>query len=283
ELAQRLHVSSLTGDPRERFDTDIADLRVGERFDADWFYAPFLLQATLLDHLPDDALVVVDEPADVAAVQRERDDQAKDARRDLEARGELPTGLPEPHMAWPELQALIEAREHRLQLSRWATGDAEAPDADAALRLPFGPTAAYGGRLRALADELTQMLRRRQQVVIVSTQSARLNELLEEHDVFAHVTEAMATPQIGRGGLTMIHGSLPHGWTVGEEGAGLTLLTDAEVFGFSKQRRAPPRKGASREAFLSELTAGEFVVHIEHGIAKFAGLVRKGIGGDEHE
>src|SRR5204862_2127654 len=127
------------------------------------------------------------------------------------------------------------------------------------------------------------MLRRGQQVVVVSTQSKRLAELLEEHDIFARIAETMAEPTLGRGSLTLLYGALPHGWTVGEEGAGLTLLTDAEVFGFSKQRRAPPRKGASREAFLSELTAGEFVVHIEHGIAKFAGLVRKGIGGDEHE
>ena len=63
----------------------------------------------------------------------------------------------------------------------------------------------------------------------------------------------MTAPELGRGALTMIHGSLPHGWTLGEEGNGLTLLPDAEVFGFSKQRRAPPRKGASRDAFLSEL------------------------------
>ncbi len=283
ELGEHLQASSLKGDAKDRALDEIASLTAGERFDADWFYAPFLLHATLLDHVSDDALVVIDEPADVSAVQRERDQQAEDARRDLEHRGELPRGMPAPHVEWAQLQAAVEARSHRLQLSRWATGDSEAPDADAAIRLPFGPVSAYGGRLRTLAEELTQTLRRGQQVVIVSTQSSRLNELLEEHDVFANVTEAMSTPDLGRGALTMIHGSLPHGWTVGKEGSGLTLLTDAEVFGFSKQRRAPPRKGASRDAFLSELTPGEFVVHIEHGIAKFAGLVRKGIDGDERE
>jgi transcription-repair coupling factor (superfamily II helicase) len=55
------------------------------------------------------------------------------------------------------------------------------------------------------------------------------------------------------------------------------------VFGFSKQRRAPPRRGASREAFLAELSAGEHVVHIEHGIARFAGLVRRPSDGQERE
>jgi transcription-repair coupling factor (superfamily II helicase) len=192
--------------------------------------------------------------------------------------------MPEPHLPWPELDAALEARPQRLSLSRWATGEAESGEERAAVRLPFGPAAAYGGRLRALADELTGMLRRGQQVVIVSTQSRRLTELLEEHDVFALETSAIASPpSLGRGALTMINGSLPHGWTVGEEGRGLTLLTDAEVFGFSKQRRTPPRKGAGRASFLADLTPGEYVVHIEHGIARFAGLVRRGIDGEEKE
>jgi transcription-repair coupling factor (superfamily II helicase) len=282
-LAGHVHVESLRGDARERFQRDVELLREGAPFDGDAFYTPFLAHATLLDHLLEDALVVVDEPADVAAVEQERDEQAHEARRELELRGELPHGMPHPHASWDELQRTLDARTQRLMLSRWAVGDDAAPDAGAALRLPFGPVAAYGGRLRALADELTQTLRRGQHVVIVSTQSQRLSELLEEHDLFARLADTIAPPRLGRGALTLIHGSLPHGWSVGEEGAGLTLLTDAEVFGFSKQRRAPPRKGASREAFLADLVPGEFVVHIEHGIARFVGLVRKGIDDQERE
>ena len=288
-LADQMQVKALRGDASERFDADVARLRDGDQFDGDDLYTPFLAAGTLLEYVTEGALVVIDEPADVAAVQQEHDEQSREARRELELRGELPHGMPEPHVAWPQLRAAIEALPQRLSLSRWATGEHEAPrlgeqaDADAAVRLPFGPAAAYGGRLRVLAEELTETLRRGQQVVVVSTQSKRLAQLLEEHDVFGRIADTAHAPDLGRGALTIIHGSLPHGWSVGEDNAGLTLLTDAEVFGFSKQRRAPPRKGASREAFLADLVAGEYVVHIEHGIARFAGLVRKDVGGNEHE
>jgi transcription-repair coupling factor (superfamily II helicase) len=282
-LGAAMQLGGLRGEQRQRFDRDAEALRAGEAFDGFDAYTPFLATATVLDHLPDDALLVVDEPADVAAVQQEHDEAAETARRDLEHRGELPRGMPHPHVAWPELQAAIDARQQRLSLSRWAAGDAEAPDAGAAVRLPFGPAAAYGGRLRALADELTHTLRGGQQVVIVSTQSRRLSEVLEENDLSARIADTMTTPQMGRGALTIVHGSLPHGWTVGDERHGLTLLTDAEVFGFSKQRRAPPRRGAARDSFLADLAPGEFVVHVEHGIARFAGLARKGVDGEERE
>jgi transcription-repair coupling factor (superfamily II helicase) len=283
-LGSLMQPGNTHGDVRARVERDIAELRAGEAFDGDGRYTAFLTAGTLLQFLPPEALVVVDEPADVTAVQRERDDTARENRRELELRGEIPLGMPEPHIAWPELQAALDATPRRLNLSRWATGESESPDADAAVRLPFGPAAAYGGRLRVLAEELTKTLRGGQQVIIVSTQSKRLSELLEEHDVFALVTDALATGiEPGRGGLTILHGSLPHGWSVGDEGGGLTLLTDAEVFGFSKQRRAPPRRGTSHSAFLADLVPDEFVVHIEHGIAKFAGLVRKDVGGTERE
>ena len=77
---------------------------------------------------------------------------------------------------------------------------------------------------------------------------------------------------------------MPQGWSVVGDGARLTLLTDTEVFGFAKQRRAPPRRaGLARETFLAELAVNDLVVHVEHGIARFAGLVRKRINGHEQE
>jgi len=283
-LAGRLQVSAMPrGAARDRWERDVAALREGRSFAGDDTFAPFLAAGGLLDHAAG-ALVVLDEPADISAVQRERDEQADEARRDLELRGELPHGMPPPYIGRPELDAALQSHMPRLHLSRWAVGDGDgtAEAGSGAVRLRFGPAASYGGRLKVLAEELTQALRRGQQVVVVSTQSRRLAQLLEEHDVFARETDAPPTPELGRGALTVVHGALPHGWTVGEEGRGLTLLTDAEVFGFSKQRRPPPRRGP-RSAFLADLVPGEYVVHIEHGIARFAGLVRRESDGVERE
>ncbi len=284
ELAAQLQFGNVRGDARDRFFSDKQFLEQGAAFVGDDYYAPFLATGTLLDHVTSHqhALVVIDEPADIASVQQERDEQSAASRSELEVRGELPRGMPDPHVLWPELSARIDTMP-RLNLSRWAIGDADAPDAGAAIRLPFAPVAAYGGRLRVLGEELTKTLRDGQQIVVVSTQSKRLVQLLEEHDVFAREAVEMQPLQLGHGAITVIHGSLPHGWSVGGEQGGLTLLTDAEVFGFTKQRRPPPRRGSARDAFLADLNEGEYVVHIEHGIAKFAGLVRKGVDGNERE
>ena len=157
------------------------------------FYAPFLLPSTLLDHLPADTLLVLDEPADIAAVQMERDEQARrGAPRSRAAARAAARHARAARRAGRSFRRRSTPTPQRLSLSRWATGEVERREAGAAVRLPFGPAAAYGGRLRvsgggADADAARAVSRSS----IVSTQSRRLSELLEEHDVFGNVTDAL--------------------------------------------------------------------------------------------
>ncbi|MEX0785681.1 MAG: transcription-repair coupling factor, partial [Dehalococcoidia bacterium] len=157
-----------------------------------------------------------------------------------------------------------------------------APASGASIRLPFAPPDAYGGRLRSLAADLAESTARGRALVVVSQQPERLAEVLEEDGIAASLTEEPQRPQPGA--IALVRGSLAHGWRLTTSQPPLTLLTDAEVFGFVKQRRRLPRTtSASRDAFLADLTPGDHVVHVEHGIARFAGLVQRRIDGVDHE
>jgi transcription-repair coupling factor (superfamily II helicase) len=267
-----LDLSHCAKEARQRFEEELSLLRDGTGFPADYFYVPFLAPATLLDHLPPDAVVVIDEESEVAAALEEAEREAESVREELAERGEIPRGLPLPQQPWREIRASLYGRPALLRLSRWASGE----EADA-LRLPFSPPTAYGGQLRRLVGETVSHLREGRTVAVVSQQAQRLAELFEEQGVATRVT-AEPPPTAA---LALVQGSLPAGWRFADDGADLTLVTDAEVFGFAKQRRRAPRKGISREAFLADLSPGDYVVHIDHGIARFAGLVRMAV--DEHE
>ena len=53
------------------------------------------------------------------------------------------------------------------------------------------------------------------------------------------------------------------------------LLGDSEIFGRTKQRRSARRQTARREAFFDEISPGDYVVHVEHGIARFTGTGKR--------
>ena len=63
----------------------------------------------------------------------------------------------------------------------------------------------------------------------------------------------------------------------------LTIITDAELFGFVKQPRPSKRRLIPRQLFLPQLASGDYVVHVDHGIAKFNGLTRISSDGIERE
>jgi len=278
ELRKRLDFARCVVEVSDRFQEELSALAAAASFSGDAFYVPFLAQGTLLDFLPaPEAVVVCDEPSDLAAALDELEAQAQEVRAELEEKGELPAGLPLPHLTWRELTPHLENHRQRIDLSRWASGEG-----DGSLRPPFLPAPAYGGRLRTVITEALAGLRQGKSFVIVSQQASRLSDLLGEQDVVATPSSEVVSP-VEPGGLAIIQGSLPGGWRLAADSYDLTLLTDTEIFGFTKQRRALPRRGIDRQAFLAELAAGDHVVHVEHGIARFVGLVRLTFDGHERE
>ncbi len=278
ELLARLDLAACAMEVGRRFQDELSLLAAGEASPDDAFYLPFLTRSTLLEYLPEGALLILDEPADIASAQEEHDRQVTEVRDEMTAQGELPPGMPLPHLPWPQMRDALTGRSPRLELSRWAGDDEGA----GALRLPFDPAASYGGRLPDLARDLAAASRRGETAVVVSQQAARLAEVLGERDIFATPSTAVDGP-LPPGALAIVQGSLPQGWRLRRRDGALILLTDAEIFGFVKQRRPTRVPTVRREAFLSELAVGDLVVHVEHGIGRFAGLTRLTPEGHERE
>ncbi|MBI2886095.1 MAG: transcription-repair coupling factor [Chloroflexi bacterium] len=249
---------------------DIQRLLEGGQVAAAWHYTPLFNRSSLAEYLPPGALAVVDEPQEALGAVQELREEAAELRAELEATRDLPVDFPEALLDWGVGEERLAARGRRLDLHRWGGEGAE--------EVEFAPVPGYAGRLRELLTHLRRMAATGERVVLVSHQSQRLSELLEQQDVLARPVDLM--PDMPPpGGITLVQGVLSGGWRIppasdGGAGAGMTLLTDAEVFGFVKEsRRSLPRRSQRRENPLAGLAPGDYVVHVEHGIGRFAGAV----------
>ncbi|MDP2946373.1 MAG: CarD family transcriptional regulator, partial [bacterium] len=285
-LLNQMKVDDCPAEARERITEELARLLEGHDLPRREYYAPLFGQGSLLDYLPETALLIVDEPADIQATTDEIDAHARELRQALVERGELPPGFPVPYFQWTELEPRLEQVEQRLALSQWWPGDA-APQ-DSHVRLLFTSPPSYGGRLPAFLSEAKAMLApaserglaQGHRLVVASHQARRLAELLAEEDLFAvPTTEPPAT--LAAGSLTLLQGSLAQGWAMPEHR--VVLFTDTEVFGFTKQPRLEKRRPVRNRVFISELEVGDYVVHVEHGVARFAGMARMARDGGERE
>ena len=249
------------------------------------FYLPYFYtnSATLLDYLPPEALLVVDDPQELADVWAGLEEEAVNLRAAAEESETLPLDYPLPYVTWDEWAERLTDRPV-LTLGHGDEG------ALSRLANCFIPGPHFGGQLKPVLQHIHTALSLSPpggeggQVVVVSQQARRLAELWgAEHDYLPPVDELRQPPQIP---LTFVQGPLSEGWIFRLSPSSSThLLTDSEIFGW---RRPEPRRPVRRykvapESYFSDLTPGDFVVHIEYGIGTFRGLVTRAMEGVERE
>ena len=271
KLLDVLDLSGLNHEVREQFQREITGL-LGEELTRSRFYAPLFNRSSLLEYLPRDALLVLDEAANMERTMIDLDAEAGEMCADKVARGELPRNFPRPYFTWEELAPMLGVRRC-LHLAGW-----DAVENERWHQLDFAPAPNYTGRLPLFLEKVKDMLGRGWRLILVSHQADRLSELLEEEDIIAP-----PLPEIGQvpppGSLTLVQGLLAEGWVMGNT----CLLTDAELFGFVKQRRLLKKRPVSRQRLLVDITPGDYVVHVEHGIARLAGVTTMDADSGEKE
>jgi len=228
---------------------------------------------TIVDYLTEQALLITDDLDDLKVEVNKLHSEAEE----LKVNSEL--AKPEndlPVISWSELEKKINRVNKHLMLFRWNT---DYPDEGGLQSLPLAPVPSYGGRLNAFSEELKVMLQENRRIVVVSQQTNRLAELLQEQDIIASsVSKIDRVPPMKS--ITLVHGSLAEGWAMKDV---MTMFTDNEIFGFVKKRRLAGKRPVRYHLFVPGLTPGDFVVHIEHGIARFAGLTKLVTEGVERE
>ncbi len=278
---------------REEIRGEVEHLAAGESFHGIEWYLPYVYDppASLIDHLPHDALLVVDDPLDLFATLNELENQATSLCLELQHTGELPRDFAGSHFSTEALRAALIARAPLLL----GYGDLHSHTAsgNTPLARAFAPGPRYGGKTKQIAADIKKLQTGGHSVVLVTRQAARLQELLTEHEMPARVQPELSQPPPA--GTTLLQGVLREGFVLrGMEGApasanggaALHLLTDAELFGWSRpaaRSRPQPHSRVAPELFFADVKPGDFVVHIEHGIGQFDGLVRVKVGGVDRE
>jgi transcription-repair coupling factor (superfamily II helicase) len=229
------------------------------------------LEDSILSFLPQACLLVLDEPQNIQQAMDELDTQASELRAEKLERGELPINFPRPYFTWKELEPKMRQKPC-LILTAWGLGEQT-------YRLKFTTAPNYAGQLPTFVNKVKQLLKQKQRLIIVSHQASRLSELLGQEDIIASpTTEIEQIPPPGS--LTLVQGLLAEGWVMNNE---THLFTDTEVFGFIKQRRLIKRRPVPHHKFVIEFAPGDYVVHVEHGIAKFAGVTKMSTEDSEKE
>ncbi len=261
---------------------------------------------TVLDYLPESALVVVDDPEAGHERVLRYETELREAHEHAAGEDRLvcaPDELYEPSgRAWEAVRArrpllldplsVVDSTASELPLDLEASDHSE-------LRRAIEDRRGSGRALEPLAERLRtwQALGRRVRITCPSLSAAeRLADILLDYDhalglhrAAGHGDSSPAAERAtggwswpGPGQVDLAVASLSRGFELPAEG--VVLVTEQDVFGTRIARRPvrAVRRGQSIDR-LATLEPGDFLVHADHGIAQYGGLVQLSLGGVRQE
>jgi transcription-repair coupling factor (superfamily II helicase) len=267
--------------------------------------------ASLLDYLPENTLVVVDEPQGCEAHSDRWFENADQQWKNCDRESVVADGgtekllishlkVPKIHRTFAESMADV-AGFDRLELSELAEdsttkkfqSSGEGDQLPSAINLASRPVPVMPHQFAKLSQMLREERDRGFTIFLVSAQPSRSVSLLSEHDCPAQfVVNPRDYLAIDKLQLQHVPVALKYSGLAELEGFILptfriVLITDREFYGqhslatFSYVRKR--RRAASKQVDPNKLSPGDYVVHRQHGVGKFIKLERLTIDRETRE
>ncbi|TMF44261.1 MAG: transcription-repair coupling factor [Chloroflexi bacterium] len=266
-VKEGVSLETLRADVRADWDEELERLAAGGAFPGVEFYSAYLdpTLPSLIEHLPEGLAVLDFEPGRQLADARVLVEETEMLAAAESGGAELPRGFALPVVRAERLQAI--PGHARLEITA-------SEGADGAIDLGWVEAEPLLGRPQATA-QLTA-LAASSTVVFATEQSERLRTFLDEGGVREHLREVELDIDLElEAGLQQADIDIAAG--AGHQGIGFRLVTDAELFGRLRRPGRPTRSSRGRaeqltREFTLDFAPGELVVHVDHGIARFAGM-----------
>ena len=275
--------SELAGTLAANMRADADRLRNGVLLsDADRYLPVLYPAASGLQYIPEDALVFLDQPARCGEKARDYIKQLTDDVTVLQKRGQIAVSAEGFADSWDALAARL--RDFPLYMAdAFTVGRTPVPPRTltsvAAKQLP-----SYAGSAQAAAEDVQLYCRQDYRVVVLAGDERRarvLQEFFREHGIQASLREPLdALPKPGECCIAV--GALSAGMEY--PGIRLAVLTDAQLLrarSKKAKKKLPPRQ--QRIESCADLAVGDYVVHENHGIGRFAGVVKMQVDGFEKD
>jgi transcription-repair coupling factor (superfamily II helicase) len=261
----------------EHITWDMEQLRQGVRFQGLYKYISVLYPDanTLLDYLPQDTIMIVDEPSRVweSAKQQARDEE--DWKTALLSQGEF---LPDLSLS-SSLENVVDPHQTPIIYLSLFVKQIPGTQPQNIVNIPCRPMQHFHGQMNVLKGEVERWNKAQQSIWLFAgngERGERLERILEDFEIESRLNkgwdEASSVPSI-------VTGHLNQGFELPT--LKLVVLTETEVFTQRQRKAKKTSKLSNAERIKSylDLRVGDFVVHVNHGIGKYIGIETLELGG----
>jgi transcription-repair coupling factor (superfamily II helicase) len=253
-------------------------LAEGATFDGMESWLPWLVERehVLFDVVGAEAQVVLFEPRRMRDRAAELLDEEEALAGTLAQTWAAPADRPFPrlHVAFDRLLAHTDAPMLTV------TSTPEGPDTPAIVASGWDPVVGEPGRL---AKRLGSLLADGFRVVVAADgkgSGARVAATLRDEGLALPLAEDGDVDLTRAGGHVVVQ-PLERGFVLPT--VKLAVLGESDVTGRRRTHRRPRARRSDAQSFFEDLQTGDYVVHHQHGVARYGGMVKRALGGTERD
>jgi len=236
-----------------------------------YFYPEY---TTLLDFLPKDGLVLLDEPKRLHERCENVLLEFSEFFKDFLAEGKV---LPLHAEALHTMEQLLEKLKNNIIVTMQSITSANRDISPKAIFTLSGRTMqSFQGKVEFLAQELTTLSRRGFVNILFAGSKSRAQRLLvelENQNIYAHSVEDLNNYSPIEGETLVLTESISRGFEYPE--LKLAVISENDIFSAARQKLV--KKGATKKTqmdLFTQLQVGDFAVHETNGIGIYEGLVK---------
>jgi transcription-repair coupling factor (superfamily II helicase) len=286
---------------RSVMENDLQGLQNGLYPESAEYYAPYIHKdfATLLDYLPDPALIIFDEWDTLSASLSSYEEKLEKSFAEGLATGRLLPLASRLHLSVSTFGGAIKARQ-RAFLSSLPIFEESHQEGASLVKFNCHPVEKFGNQINVVVERVRGWQKAGYKVLVVTEQPQRVLGLLREwdcpaiyigHDAVSDASDTSISFDPLRSALPpsasvlVTREGFLHGFVLDD--IKLAVVTDAEMFGLKRKpttyRRPVAEKSYERFTCVADLKLNDYVVHIKQGIGQFVGVQRITVDGQQRE
>jgi len=250
------------------------------RFSIEWEqYLPYFYsrQDTLLNYLPPESIVILNDSVRLKEVAESIRKEYEQVYTDLLAAGKILPGQFDAYVDWPRLSAGL--ANHRVIYVSLLPRQPKDRHPQNVVNFAARGMQTFLGRLDMLASEVRRYKKMGYAVVLLVNTEERarhLQEYLRDAQIDAFYLRSL-TWEVRPGNVIVSLGRLSNGFEL--ISGKLAVITENEIYGELRTPRRERYRKTKQPVPFADLKAGDYVVHVNHGIGRYQGVVSLTVGG----
>ncbi|PKG22479.1 transcription-repair coupling factor [Niallia nealsonii] len=258
---------------------EIEQLKEGQKPEQLYKYLSILYgkQTSLIDYLPSDGLIFIDEISRVQEMNDALEKEEADWYTSLLHEGEI---IHELTLSQNVNYLLHQSKQSIVYLSLFLR-HVQNTNPQNIINISCKPMQSFHGQMNVLKTEIERWQKNQYSMLIIGSDQERLEKLeqvLRDYEINSVIKDRGQSVIPGQ--IQLIEGNLQSGFELPI--LKMAVLTEEELFKTKTKKSSKRRQklsNAERIKSYSELKVGDYVVHVNHGIGKYLGIETLQING----